>query len=69
MNSVLKNPRTSFLAVAGFISLFFSALQAELDNDPKTTPDWNQVVTTGFLIGGLLAARDSNKTSEDVGAK
>lgn len=69
MNSIFKNPRTTTLAIAGWLSLFFGALNAQLDDDPKTIPNWNEVVSTAFLASGLLFARDSNKTSEDVGAK
>lgn len=69
MNSILKNPRTTSFAIVGWLSLFFGALNAQFDGKEDTVPDWNEVVSMGIVAAGLLFARDSSKTSEDVGAK
>lgn len=69
MNNIFKNPRTTSFAIVGWLSLFFGALNAQFDGKEETVPDWNEVVSTGIIAAGLLFARDSNKTSEDVGAK
>lgn len=58
---MFKNPKTSIAGIAAWLVVFFGALSAELDNDPKTEPNWNIVISTGITGIGLLIAQDAKK--------
>lgn len=69
LQSGLKSKHTTAAAVLAAAAAVLSCLAAVLDGNAETTPNW---VETGALISvayGLLAARDSNKSSEEVEAK
>lgn len=50
------------------ITSLAGALTLLTDSDPKTMPDWFDVLSTIFLAIGLICARGRQETSEDVGA-
>lgn len=65
----MRSWKTTVAGIAGVVAAIASAVQAQLDGDPATVPDWAAVgalLATGI---GLLLARDNDKTSEQVGAK
>lgn len=39
-----------------------------LDADPNTNPDWTALIAAVTAGVGLIAARDNDKSSEDVGS-
>lgn len=69
MTDAMKNPRTTIAALGILLSVAGGAVQALTDNDPMTNPDWAAITAAVAGAVGLLFARDSNKTSEQVGAK
>lgn len=65
----MKSWKTSCAGLGAIVVALCAALSARLDGDPATTPDWKALGAQVVLAIGLLAARDNNKTSEQVGAK
>lgn len=65
---MFKNPRTSIAGIGALLVAIGGALGAIFDGDPLTNPDWTAVVAAVTVAVGLIFARDSNKTSEQVGA-
>lgn len=64
MNSI----RTTVCGIVTILAAILNALQALLDTDPATNPQWS-VVAAAIAVGvGLILARDNNKTSEQAGA-
>lgn len=63
-----KSWKTTLAGIASILTAIAGALTSLTDSDPNTNPDW---MATGAAITagvGLIAARDNNKTSEQVGA-
>lgn len=63
-----KSWKTTTAAVAAIVAGIAAAVQAQLDGDASTVPDWSGVVPILIAAVGLLFARDNDKRSEDVGA-
>ena len=67
----MKSWKTTVLGVCAILIAVAGALTAVLDGDPQTSVDVEAVITAvvAALAGmGLIAARDNDKSSEDVGA-
>lgn len=65
----MKSWKTTGLGVAMILGSVAFAATALLDNDPTTVVDF-KILYASIMAGfGLIAARDNNKTSEDVGVK
>lgn len=64
-----KSWKTMAMGVFTIISTIAGAAVLLLDGDPLTNPNWASVSAAITAGVGLLAARDNNKSSEDVGAK
>ena len=65
----MKSWKTSAAGVGAILVALGSALSATFDADPVTVPDWGALVAAIIAGVGLLAARDNDKSSEEVGAK
>jgi len=65
----MKSWKTTVAGIAGVIAAIASAVQAQLDGNPATVPDWGVVIALLASGLGLLLARDNDKTSEQVGAQ
>jgi uncharacterized membrane protein YhiD involved in acid resistance len=66
----MKNSwKTSAAGIGAILVALGSALSATFDADPVTVPDWGALVAAIIAGVGLLAARDDDKSSEEVGAK
>jgi hypothetical protein len=66
----MKNSwKTSAAGIGAILVALGSALSATFDADPVTVPDWGALVAAIIAGVGLLAARDNDKSSEQVGAK
>lgn len=61
--------KTSAAGIGAILVALGSALSAMFDADPVTVPDWGALVAAIIAGIGLLAARDNDKSSEEVGAK
>lgn len=64
-----KSWKTSAAGIGAILVALGSALSATFDADPVTVPDWGALVAAVIAGIGLLAARDNDKSSEEVGAK
>lgn len=64
--SVAGNWKTTTVAVLAAVTALSNAVSHMLDSDPMTNPDWNLVLATVIAASGLLFAKDSDKTSEDL---
>ena len=64
-----KSWKTSAAGIGAILVALGSALSATFDADPVTVPDWGALVAAIIAGIGLLAARDNDKSSEEVGAK
>jgi uncharacterized membrane protein len=68
----MKSWKTTVLGVCAILIAVAGALVAVLDGDPTTTVNVESVVAAvvaGLTGIGLIAARDNDKSSEDVDAK
>lgn len=65
----MKSNKTTFTGILAIIAAIATALTAQFDNDPLTTPDWTLVASSVMAGLGLIFARDWNSTSEDEGIK
>ena len=63
----LKSWKTTLLGVVAGLMLLLPQVKAVLDDDPKTVIDYNIVVAALGTMGIGVAAKDGDKTSEDVG--
>ena len=61
--------KTTTFGVLTILSALMNAAMAVLDGNAATNPDWTVVITAITAGVGLIAARDNNKSSEDVGVK
>lgn len=61
--------KTTATGVVAGLMLILPEAQALLDASPDTNPNWNMVAAGIALIFGLAAARDNNKSSQDVGVR
>lgn len=61
--------KTSAAGIASIVVAIASCVQALLDGDPATVPNY-EVAFAAIAAGvGLFFARDNDKTSEQAGAK
>ena len=73
MKKLLANAMRSWItsgvgAVLGVPEIWLG-LEGLFDDDPETGIEWKMLVTGIVILVGFLAARDGNKSSEDVKAK
>lgn len=61
--------KTTSLGMATMVIAIGQAIQALLDGNPQTNPNYETVATAVAAGIGLMFARDNNKSSEDVGVK
>ena len=64
-----KSWKTTGAGIGAILVAVGSALSATFDSDPLTVADWGAVIAAVIAGIGLIAARDNDKTSEEVGAK
>lgn len=65
-NSVKGNWKTTTVACLAALTAISTAVSHMLDADPGTNPDWNLVLASVLTAVGLLFAKDSDKTSEEL---
>ena len=63
----MKSWKTTTAGIGAILVAVGSALSSMFDNDPATVADWGAVVAAVIAGIGLLAARDNDKSSKDVG--
>ena len=61
--------KTSVAGVVAGLMVILPEVQSILDADPATNPDWNLIVAGITVILGFAAARDGDKSSQDVGVR
>lgn len=65
----IKSWKTTAAGVAGIVIAIASCVQALLDGDPATVPNY-EVALAAVITGlGLIFARDNNVSSEAAGIK
>jgi len=67
-----KSWKTTGIAICAFLVALCTAFTAFADGNPETVVNWESLLEAGMAFGvglGFWAARDNDKTSEDVGAK
>lgn len=69
VKAAVKSKGTTLAGVLGFVGALAYVLQAALDGDPSTVPEWGVLITAGATLAGLTLARDHNVTSEQAGAE
>lgn len=67
--TMLKSWKTTALGVVTALAILSGEAKSFLDDDPKTQPNWEAVVAALGILGVGVAARDSDVTSEQAGAK
>lgn len=66
----MKNSwKTTVLGISAILAAVSAIVQALLDNDPATNPDFTVAVAAIMSGVGLIFARDNNVTSEKAGAQ
>ena len=68
-SAALGSWKTTLVGWLGFIGALVASLQAALDGNAETVPQWGVVVASLTAAVGLTMARDNDKSSEDTGAK
>lgn len=61
--------KTTALGISTILAAVTAIVQALLDNDPTTNPDFTVAVAAIMSGAGLIFARDNNVTSEKAGAQ
>lgn len=69
MNSVLKSWKTTLLAVIAALPILLHEVKAVLDDDPETNFRIENIVAALGIMGVGAAARDGNKSSQDMGIR
>ena len=64
-----KSWKTTALGIVAGLLLILPQCSNYLDDDPKTVVDYNVIVAALGTMGVGFAAKDGDKTSEDVGVK
>lgn len=64
-----KSWKTTGAGLGAILVAVGSALTATFDADPLTVADWGSVIAAVIAGIGLIAARDNDKSSEQVGAR
>jgi hypothetical protein len=65
----LASWKTTIAACLLALDAIGHAATAVFDTDPLTNPDWNMTYVAVIAAIGLLFARDSDKSSQDVGVR
>jgi len=63
----VRSYRTTLLGIIAALLLLLPQIQAALDDDEATVPDWDQVKIALAMLGIGVVAKDGHKKSEDVG--
>lgn len=66
---MMRSNKTTFAGILAIVAAIATALTAQFDADPLTTPDWTLVGSSIMAGLGLIFARDWNVSSEDEGLK
>ena len=64
-----KSWKTTGAGIGAIMVAVGSALTATFDSDPLTVADWGAVIASIIAGIGLIAARDNDKSSQDVGIR
>jgi hypothetical protein len=64
----MTNSKTTISAVIGLAIVIGTAVQALIDGNPATNPDWGAVGGAIMACIGLIFAKDSNVTGGTVAA-
>ena len=64
-----KSWKTTGAGIGAILVAVGSALTATFDADPLTVADWGAVIASIIAGIGLIAARDNDKSSQDVGIR
>lgn len=67
--TMLKSWKTTALGIVTALAILSGEAKAALDDDTKTVPNWELVAAALGALGIGVAARDSDVTSEQAGAK
>lgn len=67
--SLFKSWKTTTGGLIGALTLALPQIQAAIDGNPATVPDWNVLLGAIAMGIGLMSARDNNVSSEQAGAK
>lgn len=65
----MKSWKTTVAGVLTAIIPVLNAVQAFIDGDPATVPDWGLAIAAVTAGLGLIFARDNSVSSEEAGAK
>ena len=60
--------KTTAAGISAIVAAVAGAAKLMLDADPNTNPDWTAIIAAVTAGVGLIAARDNDKSSEDVGS-
>ena len=60
--------KTTAAGLSAIIASVAGALNLLFDANPNTNPDWTALIAAITAGVGLIAARDNDKSSEDVGS-
>lgn len=63
-----KSWKTTAAGISAIVAAVAGAAKLMLDADPNTNPDWTALIAAVTAGVGLIAARDNDKSSEDVGS-
>ena len=61
--------RTTVFGAGGLLTIILTTVNAIMDTDPMTNPDWGAVAGALAACIGLLFARDNKVSSEQAGVK
>ena len=64
-----KSWRTTLFGVLGGLVMLIGQVQTLLDDDPKTVPNYTEIMLAIGVMGIGVNARDESVTSEQAGAK
>tara|TARA_R100000234_G_scaffold103771_1_gene73347 strand:- start:1190 stop:1414 length:225 start_codon:yes stop_codon:yes gene_type:complete len=67
--AILKNWKTTSAAIGMLLVALGPAVQALIDGDPSTSPNYNIVIPEVLAAIALLMARDADKSSQDSGVR
>lgn len=65
----MKSWKTTVTGIIAILTAVGAAVNAIIDGNPATNPDWTITISAVTAGLGLIFARDNKVTSEDVGAK
>lgn len=65
----MKSWKTTLFGATGIVTIGIGVVNALVDGNPATNPDWTVVIGALTACFAGLFARDNNVTSEEAGAK